>query len=217
MEKKFWIEKWENNQTRFHQSVYSSYLVKHWPQFAKNKGVVFVPLCGKSQDMMYLLNKGHNVIGVELYEPAVKDFFVHNELCFTQTTDSGFKIYTGDQITIYCGDIFELKSDWLNEIKYVYDRASLVALPEDICARYVEFMIEHFATSLYLLQTIEFDEIDSSPPFSKNEKVVTGYFTDNFNIDYVDFERFTGDDVQVKLGLVNYTQNNIFLMTPKNA
>lgn len=41
---------------------------------------VFVPLCGKSLDMIWLAQQGHEVIGVELSPVAVEDFFRENGL-----------------------------------------------------------------------------------------------------------------------------------------
>ncbi len=41
---------------------------------------VFVPLCGKSQDMLWLAQQGHEVIGVELSPVAVAGLFRENGL-----------------------------------------------------------------------------------------------------------------------------------------
>ena len=42
----------------------------------------FVPLCGKSVDMMFLLKKGFQVIGCEGVEKACVDFFEENSIFF---------------------------------------------------------------------------------------------------------------------------------------
>ncbi len=41
---------------------------------------IFVPLCGKSQDMVYLLEQGFKVIGVEVSQLAIEQFFSENHL-----------------------------------------------------------------------------------------------------------------------------------------
>ena len=81
MEKDFWIERWEQKQTGFHQNDINPYLQKFWPTLqCDNNAKVFVPLCGKSTDLIWLNDQGHNILGIELSELAVKDFFSENDL-----------------------------------------------------------------------------------------------------------------------------------------
>ena len=41
---------------------------------------VFVPLCGKSLDMVWLLEQGFSVTGCEISELAVQQFFTENSI-----------------------------------------------------------------------------------------------------------------------------------------
>src|SRR5665647_3863458 len=79
MEKDFWLERWEQEQTGFHQNEINPYLRQHWQHLAGN-GPVFVPLCGKSLDMLWLRKQGLDVVGVELSPIAVEAFFEENAL-----------------------------------------------------------------------------------------------------------------------------------------
>jgi thiopurine S-methyltransferase len=77
MKKEFWLERWERAEIGFHQDEVNPYLLQYWPELhAAQGGEVFVPLCGKSLDMVWLREQGHAVLGVELSAIAVRDFFV---------------------------------------------------------------------------------------------------------------------------------------------
>lgn len=74
MQPDFWLEKWQRGETGFHQDEVNPYLARYWPRL-EALGKVFVPLCGKSRDMRWLRRQGHEVLGVELAELAVRAFF----------------------------------------------------------------------------------------------------------------------------------------------
>ena len=77
----FWIERWQKGETGFHQEAGNDLLPKHWPSLAlAPRSTVFVPLCGKSFDMVWLAAQGHRVVGVELSPLAVDDFFREQEI-----------------------------------------------------------------------------------------------------------------------------------------
>jgi len=76
MDTDFWLERWAKSETGFHQQHTNEYLKKYWSQLAVPQGtIVFVPLCGKSLDMLWLYQQGHPVLGVELARTAVSEFF----------------------------------------------------------------------------------------------------------------------------------------------
>jgi thiopurine S-methyltransferase len=57
------------------------YLQKYWGKLnLPKKSKVFVPLCGKSSDMLWLLAQGYEVVGVELSPLAAQGFFAENQL-----------------------------------------------------------------------------------------------------------------------------------------
>ena len=76
MQPDFWHQRWSENQIGFHQSAPTPLLLKHWPTLGIAPGAqVFVPLAGKSLDMAWLASQGHRVLGVELSQLAVEQFF----------------------------------------------------------------------------------------------------------------------------------------------
>src|SRR3569623_953180 len=50
---------------------------------------IFIPLCGKSKDMLWLRAQGHAVIGVEVVARAVEAFFAENALPGTPRRHGG--------------------------------------------------------------------------------------------------------------------------------
>lgn len=75
MQPEFW-HKWESNQIGFHLPEVNPYLQRHWSQLTlPTQARVLVPLCGKSLDLLWLAGRGHPVLGVELSQKAIEDFF----------------------------------------------------------------------------------------------------------------------------------------------
>ena len=76
-----WLKCWRDQRTGFNQKTVNQLLTRFWPSLDLVQGSrVFVPLCGKSLDMIWLAKQGHEVIGVELSPIAVWAFFRENHL-----------------------------------------------------------------------------------------------------------------------------------------
>lgn len=177
MDSNFWINKWQNGETRFHQSQYHPLLVKYGDKLTK--GTILVPLCGKSLDMTYLVSKGHSVIGVELSPIACKDFFEEAGIKYTTTSVHDFTVFNSDQITLWCGDFFKLPQIVWDKVTGVYDRAALIALPEDVRKIYAAEFYQRSPKQLEIfLITLEYSK-DSfqGPPFCVDEVEVNGIYS----------------------------------------
>jgi len=139
MKADFWLSKWQKNEIGFHLPKPHPWLVAYLPKFSlSTASSVFVPLCGKSLDIDYLLEQGHTVIGNELSEDAVQEVFDRLKLKPNVSTWEGGACYAANKLTIYVGDYFKLKSQHLSTIELVYDRAAMIALPEDMRVQYVQ-------------------------------------------------------------------------------
>ena len=137
MQQEFWYERWQLNQIGFHSQQVNGHLQHNWAALGIAPGSrVFVPLCGKSKDMLWLFAQGVDVIGVELSPLAVQAFFAENGLSATTRQQGKFSVSETDGICIYCGDFFDLSANELSGVNAVYDRASLVALPPEMRASY---------------------------------------------------------------------------------
>src|SRR5436305_1405946 len=116
MKPEFWLERWERHQIGFHQPKFNKWLVKYVGSLMMRPGdVVFVPLCGKSLDMVFLASLGARVVGVELSELAVEEFFAEQDVAPERSKVGEFEAYSYDSITLLTGDFFALTTrDILN-------------------------------------------------------------------------------------------------------
>ena len=176
MKKDYWIERWERGETGFHQNEINPYLIRHWHDVRPTQGrKVFVPLCGKSQDMLWLHGQGYSVLGVELSAIATQAFFTEFGYIPHKTIGVKFDQYEADGITILCGDFFNLAKDALAGVSVVYDRASLVALPPEMRERYVHHLVNLLPSETQIL-LITFDYPQhkmNGPPFAVSTTEVT--------------------------------------------
>lgn len=186
MEHQFWLERWEKNQIGFHQSEINEYLSTHWEQLGLPDGAaVFVPLCGKSLDMLWLREQGHPVFGVELSEKAVAAFFEENGIPAEVRRQGEHADYIGEQLQLRAGDFFALKREDLGAIRAVYDRAALIALPPAMRADYARHMARLLPAGAHiLLITMEYPEgALEGPPFSVTEEEVGRLFGEAFAVE----------------------------------
>ncbi len=194
MEIDFWVERWNNNKIGFHQDRINSYLVYFYgekgpPAEHREKLKVFVPLCGKSKDLLWLSQNGFKVFAVECSELAVKDFFEENALNYKHAKNDQHGLYqSSDQasiIEIFQGDFFALQKKDLDDVSDIFDRASLVALPEDMRQRYARKMAQLQKPGVRtLLVTLTFDPSEmNGPPFSVTEDEVHELYSENFSIE----------------------------------
>lgn len=175
MNPEFWQERWQRNEIGFHQREINAHLQDYWPRLGlPAESQVFVPLCGKSRDLLWLRARGHAVLGVELSPIAVRDFFRENALTPQLSRQGAFERCEADGLAVLCGDFFDLTPADLKGIAGVYDRASLIALPPEMRPRYAA----HLAAILpkgaaILLVTMEYRQAEmSGPPFSVSEDEV---------------------------------------------
>lgn len=186
MKRDFWIERWERGQTGFHQDRVHGYLTRHWARMNAEAGSsVFVPLCGKSKDMLWLAEQGYQVLGVELSPIAVDAFFRDNDLPYEPSVHGSFKVSRGASISLWCGDLFDLARDDVEGITCVYDRASLVALPPETRRRYAQHLVELLPRGArVLLITFEYPQHEmQGPPFSVSSEEVAELYQGAFEIE----------------------------------
>ncbi|MDT8387199.1 MAG: thiopurine S-methyltransferase [Thiogranum sp.] len=184
MEKTFWLERWEQNLVGFHQPDINPHLKEYWQTLSVKPGTeVLVPLCGKSQDMRWLAEQGCRVLGVELSERAVTDFFRENDYDFDLVSGGAFKVYSNDVITLLCGDFFALQPAQVDQVRAVYDRASLIALPPPMRADFARHLSALLPDAVMLLLTMEYpQEQMSGPPFSVSEREVRELFEPDWSV-----------------------------------
>lgn len=187
MEHQFWHERWEQNQIGFHQQEINTYLNSHWAELGLPDGApVFVPLCGKSLDMLWLRGQGHAVLGIDISDLALSAFFQENQLSPRIRRDARFSHYELDNLHLLGGDFFALTPDDLGNITAVYDRAALIALPPEMRRDYVDQMARLLpAGARILLITLEYpDGMLKGPPFSVGQDEVEALYQRGFEVSF---------------------------------
>ena len=189
MEHSFWHSKWQKNEIGFHEPEgnallvkYSSFLIgDNSPSSSSSR--IFVPLCGKTRDIGWLLAQGCEVVGAELSEVAITQLFEELGVEPTISTSTNGKVYTKDGLTIFVGDIFKLTSSDIGDVTGVYDRAALVALPSPLREQYSAHLIAITQCAPQLIISFDYDQNEmAGPPFSVNEKTVDSLYSADYNI-----------------------------------
>lgn len=192
----FWLRRWQTKDIGWHEGRTNAALARHWPSLKLAAGArVFVPLCGKSADMTWLAAQGHRVVGVELSDIAVREFFAGHGLTPKCESRDGFEISVAGSIEIWCGDLFQLQAQQLVDIAGVYDRASLVAMPPTMQPAYAAKMAEVVPRGIpILLVTFATCETQpAGPPFATPPARVHDLYGRDFDI--AEIERSTSTEV----------------------
>ena len=159
---------------------------KLWSELGLQLGSrVLVPLCGKSLDMLWLAEQGHQVVGVELSGIAVRAFFEENNLSYETREVGPFTVFYNGRVEIFCGDYLALEPEHIGEVAAVYDRASLIAFPLEMRVSYAQTMHALVGRSTKtLLLTVSYDASQmDGPPFSVPEAHVRELYGEGFEVD----------------------------------
>ena len=178
MEAEFWHQKWEKNDIGFHREEANPLLVDHFDALNLSQGSrVFLPLCGKTRDIAWLLSQGHRVAGAELSTLAVTQLFEELGIKPDVVDAGALTHYRSEALNLFLGDIFDLEQEQLGPVDAIYDRAALVALPEALRLHYSEHLTRITECAPQLLITYEYDQtVIDGPPFSvSSEEVLLHY------------------------------------------
>lgn len=185
MDRQFWLERWQQGATGFHQAQINADLRQYWPLLRCPPGArVFVPLCGKSRDMRWLHAQGHRVLGIDLSELAIQEFFAAEELSAVQQRGGQLACWQADGYELYVGDFFELPAAALSQVSAVYDRAALVALPPPLRLQYAQRLSALLPPHcrVLLLTMVYAQQQMSGPPFAVPESEVHVLFDTAFSV-----------------------------------
>lgn len=220
MSRDFWIERWQKGDIGFHQAEVHDFLPVHWPLLDVPRGsAVFVPLCGKSLDMVWLAENGYRVVGAELSPLAVDDFFREQEI-ETHTRVAGpFVVRSGGPYTIWCGDVFDLPAEAVRDVAGVYDRAALVALPSTLQFRYAEKLAHLLPGPVpILLASLAYPEAEiSGPPFSTPMDQIVALFGGAYDIHVVESRDGLANSLNLKARGVSALEETAYRLTRKAA
>ena len=169
MQPEFWHKKWAANQIGFHLPQVNPHLKRFWPALSLEEGArVLVPLCGKSLDLLWLAHQGHEVLGIELSEKAIEEFFSEHGFDPAVSEQGPFKVYRAGSIELWCGNFFELTAGDTADCSALYDRAALIALPPKMREQYAAHLNRILPKECRgLLITLDYDQVQmDGPPFA---------------------------------------------------
>ncbi|MGF1522723.1 MAG: hypothetical protein ACFBSF_10465 [Leptolyngbyaceae cyanobacterium] len=216
MRAEFWLNSWDlgGSKTSFHRQDIHPYATRYASaEFLKGKRVL-VPLCGKDNALMWFREHAAHVVGIEFAEKAIHQFFREQNLPYLKTPG---RRYEAERLTIINRDIFKLTPVDIGPIDFVYDRAALVALPEDMRARYRQKMDEFMPVSVQcLVITLEYaPSIGPTPPFSITPAEIDQYYHHNYAIEHVEQLSLPEHRMVQKFGL-SFLKEHGFMLTKLN-
>jgi thiopurine S-methyltransferase len=184
MQADFWHQRWAKGEIGFHESDINPLLTAHFANLGLEPGQrVFVPLCGKTHDISWLLAQGYNVVGAELSETAIKALFDSLNIKANVSSVKEFLIYQAPNIDIFVGDIFNLSADSLGQVDAIYDRAALVALPLSMRKQYAQHLLAITDSAQQLLICFDYDQSSmDGPPFSVTEQEVQQHYAASYQL-----------------------------------
>lgn len=183
MDSEFWHDKWQTAQIGFHLSEVHPLLRRHGAMLAASRRV-FVPLCGKSLDLLYLRDQGAEVVGVELSPIAVEQFFTEQGMSPSTTLMASGECLEANAVRLIRGDFFSVRREDLGELDAVYDRAALIAMPPEMQEAYARQLVSLISPQAsIMLITLDYDPSEmAGPPFSTSANQVGRLFGDRYRI-----------------------------------
>lgn len=181
----FWHKRWKTNDIGFHESEGNNLLKKYFDVFAlPENSLVFVPLCGKTKDIAWLLSRGCSVVAVELNEQAVLQLFEELGEAPNKASTGNFSHYFLPDLSVYVGDFFALEQRHIGQPDMIFDRGALVALPDDMRANYSEHLQAVAPNAMQFVVCYEYEQsLFKGPPFCVSEAKVYEYYEDGYNIE----------------------------------
>lgn len=165
----FWQQCWDQGQARFHLRCTNPNLPHYWPHELFAPGdTIFVPLCGKSVDLLWFAEQGWNVLAIELIETAVQAFFTENNLSYSCVQQGDFVEYVSGSIRVLCGDFFKLSAADLADCRGFYDRAALVSWQGEGQAQYASHLARILPAGCHgLMLVVDYEQEQMpGPPFA---------------------------------------------------
>ena len=217
MKADFWHNRWENELTGFHLDEVNPHLKANW-SFLKleQNSRIFVPLCGKTLDLIWLAEQGFQVVGVELSALAAEAFFTENNLAVKKSQVDGFILWQSEKISLFCGDFFNLSTKILGEVDAVYDRASLIALPPAMRQDYATMLMDLTPSASKLLITLEYDQSKmDGPPFSVSQSEVEALYQARYEIQQHVAQDVLDENERFRQKGLDFMNECVYQLTPK--
>jgi thiopurine S-methyltransferase len=184
MDEEFWHRKWASNEIGFHKNDVNPLLVTHFRALSLAQGSrLFLPLCGKTRDIHWLLAQGYRVSGAELSAIAIAQLFSELGVAPEIAVIDRVTRFSAAGIDIFVGDIFDLSRAELGAVDAIYDRAALIALPAPVRDRYADHLMAITGRAPQLLVTLDYDQsLIDGPPFSVDRAEIDRHYAQSYAV-----------------------------------
>ncbi|KAM3597114.1 uncharacterized protein V6R79_026306 [Siganus canaliculatus] len=219
-----WEGRWEEGRIGFHQDQVHKMLELNIDKvLAGRTGVrFFFPLCGKAVDMKWLADMGHSVVGVEISEKGIKQFFEGNNMTYTEEpvpAIPGAKVFksTEKNISLYQCDLYSFSSSVEGQFGAIWDRGSLVAINPEDREKYAALILSVMAKDCrYLLDTLLYNpERYPGPPFFVPDEQVQSLFGTSCDIEVLQSVDAMTD--RTRAWGLDFLTENVHLITLKSS
>ena len=186
MQPDFWLNRWRAAQIGFHQMAVDRHLKAYWPLLKLPLGSpVFVPLCGKSLDLMWLREGGHSVTGVELSPVALESFVMEHGIPARRRVLADFDVFEAGGLKLYRGDFFKLTPTQIGNTSAVYDRAALISWTPEARQSYVKqlTLLTSPGTQTLLIAVEYPPEQMQGPPFPLTRDTIQNLYAGHYSIE----------------------------------
>jgi thiopurine S-methyltransferase len=182
----FWLDRWRTAQIGFHQAAADRHLKAYWPLLKlPANSRVFVPLCGKSLDLMWLRTLGHAVLGVELSPVALQAFCMERGIPARRRVLGCFDVFEAEGFTLFCGDYFKLTPALLGSVSAVYDRAALISwapAEREAYVKHLSFLTNPGTQTLLIAVEFPPDQM-KGPPFPVTHSTIQDLYGHDHSIE----------------------------------
>lgn len=218
MDTEFWQQRWQNHQIGFHQARVNPYLIQYIKNFELPKHArIFVPLCGKTLDISWLLAQGYRVCAIELSSLAIEQLFSELDIPYQITVQDQLHYYQAEHLDVYVGNIFDLQQNQLDQVDAVYDRAALVALPLDMRKKYTQYLIQLTQAAPQLLISYDYpQQLYAGPPFAVSEHEILRHYQSSYEITLLQRHVLIEDKLVEKFKGQGTIDENIWQLMPKS-
>ena len=184
MDPNVWHQRWEKNEIAFHEGKPNALLVQYLNELSLAKGRrIFLPLCGKTRDISWLLSNGYRLAGAELSQLAIEQLFMDLGLQPDISGAGDVQLWSAKHIDIFVGDFFALSREMLGPVDAVYDRAALVAMPETMRPQYTAHLTELTNNAPQLLICYYYDQsMMEGPPYSVTSEEVKRHYACKYDL-----------------------------------
>ncbi|XP_029637123.1 probable thiopurine S-methyltransferase isoform X4 [Octopus sinensis] len=190
----YWINRWTTKNIPFHQEEMHVSLEKHLDKFidGRNGIKIFFPLCGKCVDMKKLADKGHNIVGVDIAEQALQEFFTDQNLEYTveELKDNTGKLFASKdgKIKLYCMDMFKFSKDFEGQFNAIWDRGALEAISPKTRIRYAQVIKQLLSSDCHdMIAAMRYDpSLFQGPPYNVTEEDIQNLYGDMCSIEEID-------------------------------